>query len=435
MFVNAPLRRTLGSTTRSASSPSGSVQIGTANNGYSTIIAAQAAIDSVVSTSSYLVGRTTKSILQSGRVGDKFVDTMYATAYEENTPGTDWCSGVLLTGSSNPANRYGAHRRTMTVATWDGNLGITEIQWAKTPTSAVHAVNAAIVSNLQNRANVEARLKALDTNLDLAETFTGLPQTVRLVAERATQVVKAFVALRGRHYRRAADILGLRRNWGKHENQANVWLEMQYGWLPLLSDIFDGTEEVIKLVNHRNENPVRVVTRRLGSNLLLNAIPSSNSVYERLSAESSARATVEVKLRFAIADAFVAYMSQLRIQNPAYIAWTALPYSFVVDWMLPVGDMLSALNGPIGLKFHGGYMTTRAIGSVSTTGSLLKYPAATGSYVSRRGSTTARTRGLYMTRTSYSGFPYVLPYVAFPLGSDKRIANAIALIISTRKFR
>lgn len=431
MFVNAPRRSTLGTTTQSRSTPSAFVSIGSATTGYASPSAAQDAVEAVASYSSTVTGVTTKSILQSGRIGDKLVDTMYATSYEENSPGFDFASSAWHAGTSLP-NQWVGNRRSMTVATWDGIPGITEIQWSKTATTPYASLNQLIVSNLQNRARAEARLKALDTNLDLAETFTGMPQTVRLVAERATQVIRAFVALRGRHYQRAADILGLRRKWGEHHNQANVWLEMQYGWLPLLSDIFDGTEEIYKLVSHRNVNPVKVVTRRLGSNLFIYGTNPSNANWGSLRAEKSARATVEVKLRFAIADPFVAYMSQLRVNNPAYIAWTALPYSFVVDWMLPVGDMLSALNSHIGLKFHGGYVTTKAIGSVTLTGTqALRTGVTTINY---RGSSTARTRGLYMQRTSLSTWPYVLPYVTFPLGSDKRIANAIALIAASRKF-
>ena len=40
----------------------------------------------------------------------------------------------------------------------------------------------------------------------------------------------------------------------------------------------------------------------------------------------------------------------LSLDNPAVLAWEALPYSFVVDWFIPIGDYLNEtlnLSGPI----------------------------------------------------------------------------------------
>lgn len=42
-------------------------------------------------------------------------------------------------------------------------------------------------------------------------------------------------------------------------------------------------------------------------------------------------------------------LNGLGLLNPALLWWELLPYSFVVDWFLPVGDVLTSLTAGIGM--------------------------------------------------------------------------------------
>jgi hypothetical protein len=43
--------------------------------------------------------------------------------------------------------------------------------------------------------------------------------------------------------------------------------------------------------------------------------------------------------------------------NPLSIAWELLPWSFVVDWFIPVGNTLEAMTAGYGLNDNGGWIT------------------------------------------------------------------------------
>jgi hypothetical protein len=40
--------------------------------------------------------------------------------------------------------------------------------------------------------------------------------------------------------------------------------------------------------------------------------------------------------------------TSLGLTNPALVAWELVPFSFVVDWALPIGDWLSSLDAMLG---------------------------------------------------------------------------------------
>lgn len=52
-------------------------------------------------------------------------------------------------------------------------------------------------------------------------------------------------------------------------------------------------------------------------------------------------------------------LNQLGLANPISLAWDLMSYSFVVDWFVPVGPVLSALSARFGLKFVDGSISTR----------------------------------------------------------------------------
>jgi hypothetical protein len=52
--------------------------------------------------------------------------------------------------------------------------------------------------------------------------------------------------------------------------------------------------------------------------------------------------------------------NKLGFVNPAVIAWELVPFSFVVDWFVPVGNFLSQWTDFVGLSLQNGYTTKSA---------------------------------------------------------------------------
>jgi hypothetical protein len=123
-------------------------------------------------------------------------------------------------------------------------------------------------------------------------------------------------------------------------------------------------------------------------------------------------------------------MGQLGLTNPASMAWAALPYSFVVDWLLPVGTMLGALSAPVGLKFQTGYTTTRAWGDVEIRRTLLPQY---GTVEHNDGVSRVQHSAAMINREVHYTWPTVLPYVRFPFSNPTRLLNAAALLETSHR--
>jgi hypothetical protein len=46
----------------------------------------------------------------------------------------------------------------------------------------------------------------------------------------------------------------------------------------------------------------------------------------------------------------LAQLNGTGLLNPALLYWELMPYSFVVDWFIPVGDVLASLTAGLGLE-------------------------------------------------------------------------------------
>jgi len=69
--------------------------------------------------------------------------------------------------------------------------------------------------------------------------------------------------------------------------------------------------------------------------------------------------TAEVKcfIEATILDPGAFTREKFGLANPAVIAWEVVPWSFAVDWFIPIGDVLSAASATSGLKFSRGSLT------------------------------------------------------------------------------
>lgn len=141
---------------------------------------------------------------------------------------------------------------------------------------------------------------------------------------------------------------------------ANAWLEFRYGWLPFVSEVRNAVNTLMDVVDKPKNRIGTVRSRRSqffiqkGSSLMYQ--DGFNRCWCRYTADTrlSARAT----WLFKPLDSDLP--SRFGLVNPLEVAWELLPYSFVVDWFLPVGDYLSALDAPFLFQHQGGSLGQRA---------------------------------------------------------------------------
>lgn len=150
---------------------------------------------------------------------------------------------------------------------------------------------------------------------------------------------------------------GIRRAGTKDwKNVPGFYLEQVYGWAPLLSDVDGAMQQLAETLNRGNSPLVSAKGRASDSEDELLQITSMLQFGQLLGAGTRTK-RAEVGL-FAEAPSWVLQdYSSLGITNPFSIAWERVPYSHVLDWILPIGNWINTWDVGNYLTLKTGYTT------------------------------------------------------------------------------
>lgn len=180
-------------------------------------------------------------------------------------------------------------------------------------------------------------------------------QTLRMIGDTAITLAKAIRALKRRQFAEAAAALGVKSPKGGGmrrkgvDNLSSRWLELQYGWLPLLKDAEAGAQQLAHHLNYPQTMTFRASVRREQNRSWKNY---ANSVI-RLNAEQY---IFHRRSLIARISEPLTVPQLLGLKDPELVVWELLPFSFVADWFLPIGDWLAARA--LVSKLTGTFITT-----------------------------------------------------------------------------
>ncbi|DAD51312.1 maturation protein [ssRNA phage Gephyllon.4_22] len=222
----------------------------------------------------------------------------------------------------------------------------------------VFGVPNLVDGNTRNRLITECINKVADRKMELGNFLATGGKTASEIAHTLLRVLQAYRAARTGNARALGKALGLGTLSlsGTSKDAAKLWLEHRYGWLPLLSDLYDLSGVLKKGLG--DKAPILHATRNLSDRYPWN--PIGNQGYADMS--GMMLVNNRCKLWYVLDDITLFRLSQLELVNPLEIAWELLPYSFVIDWVLPIGNVLAAWTGTWGLSFLDGCITSRAEG-------------------------------------------------------------------------
>lgn len=250
---------------------------------------------------------------------------------------------------------------------------VTELNWAG-PTEYFYSEAAPDLTYdpVARDKAFKSLIKSIDIDThressNLAESTVQLKQVVRMIGNTATKLLTSYRALKRGDLRRATRALfgsrppRFRRNGylSASKSVAENWLELQYGWKPLLSDIAVSIDSLA-----REFHPLPRIARGVGNtssttevdilgpfNVSLasvNAFPAGKRVRVK-------QTRVEIGMRYTVSDSDRAVLAQTGFLSPVSLAWELIPFSFVVDWFYPIGPYLESLTTFDGMSFVDGY--------------------------------------------------------------------------------
>lgn len=204
---------------------------------------------------------------------------------------------------------------------------------------------------------------------------------------------------------------------GVIDSAEKAWLNALYGFLPLWLDFQGLCETAGKAL--REDGAHLTVQRNI---MKAGDLPSFSTAWYPggFTADGRYSYGAECKLHYRLHDAYAQYIAGLGLLNPFAVFWELTPYSFVVDWLLPIGTWLQAtLDSEVGVSFLSGYSNKK---------SFCDFTIESCWYAGHSGKIpNLRIRNVAQVRDPYYTSPFVGLYVKSPF-STSHAATAIALV-------
>lgn len=180
--------------------------------------------------------------------------------------------------------------------------------------------------------------KIKNAKLDLATDLAEISQTIGLISDMAVKLGTAFIQLKsGKLLDALKSIVPTNRG-----EVSNVFLAYRYGVAPLMGDIQGAAEQLAERVIGLPRTMVRAKKSRTFR---------SSVDYGHFTVTIDTKIDVKYKVSYGLnGSETIPVLSSLGFTSPANVAWELVPFSFVVDWFLPIGNFLGSLSALDGYK-------------------------------------------------------------------------------------
>lgn len=205
-------------------------------------------------------------------------------------------------------------------------------------------VSTILRTKLGNKVAAKIREHEFDLGVMLAEARPSF----QMIGNSARKIAAILLAIKHRDCRylppnmRKACQSKIWTDWTKDASE--LWLELEFGWRPLLMDAYDAGEAAAVILQPQKRG--RITTSAKVSTLVqpVGSLEGGNPYAESLPPGCTwgyyPNVCIESgRLQFDLVEQ-CEWSKSLGLDNPALIAWELIPYSFVIDWFLKVGDWL-----------------------------------------------------------------------------------------------
>jgi len=194
------------------------------------------------------------------------------------------------------------------------------------------------VADALAKAKTKALNKLSEGKAQFGVSVLEAKRTAGMVAANATTIIRGYKAWK--HGNGVQFLQDLYRD----RELAKRFLEFQYGWKPLMADIHAGVDLLNRgLIEESYEIEVKSAPR-------VNLDTGWQTRGDGFDTRWRCFGRAKVRIIASIRSSYTEYFNTLGFTNPAEIAWELVPFSFVVDWFVPVGSCLSALSASAGLN-------------------------------------------------------------------------------------
>lgn len=200
--------------------------------------------------------------------------------------------------------------------------------------------------------------------VNLAMFIGELDKSMGMMADKASRISSAAKDIRTGKFAKAARTLGVRKPKKAKRNKsfANNWLEFQYGWAPIVTDMAGILQHVHRgsrtlLVNARSRSTKTDRKISYLTSFQIEEAAAQHRLFVNWRHVQDRSVFEQVHLVFRPASGFWDQVSRLGFMDPATLAVDAVPLSFVLGWFVNICDLLSDMNRGLTLDYVTGSYT------------------------------------------------------------------------------
>lgn len=194
-----------------------------------------------------------------------------------------------------------------------------------------------------------------NAQMGMGENLAQASKTLEMVADRLTSVYnyatlnwQRELARRNRLRRRRVNFDPLKDGIKK---PGSWWLELHFGWEPLIKDIYTG----LKLLSEPQLPYYRATGRGSVTGTVDRSHPRDWRFGEVDISTIQANCLIQSNVRITSPNLLLA--NQMGVINPIGIAWELVPFSFAIDWFVPVGTFLNSYTDLAGVSLEKTFTT------------------------------------------------------------------------------
>jgi len=253
---------------------------------------------------------------------------------------------------------------------------------------------------------LDLRKKIESETVNLGTAMAEYRQTVSMFDKMGLGLVKTYKAIRGKLPRK-------HRKRFRLNDVPGAYLQYTYGISPLVQDTFEAYL-ALQLAGTRDIWRRAVVTKTSTKTLTSTANVGNRAV--KAIRTVSHRAIVYYQLDV---------NTPTTMGNPLEWAWELTPGSFILDWMVNIGDIINSLDAMRGVKALTGTLSTKTQSTATVGG----YP---GWEVVREATQTEDAFQRTLLNQSNIPLPSLIPQYQ-PSDSLKVLTNATAILLQLRR--
>lgn len=195
-----------------------------------------------------------------------------------------------------------------------------------------------------------------------------------LIAERAqtlgliTTIIKKIIAFKRNPLSFVKDYAG-----ALPKNVSDDTLAFLFGVKPLLNDVYSSVKALERLTDlqQKDSEIIRVGgTDTKHVETVTHYYGQTGGILRTHTLRMTETVKVNYTLEYKIVNGALAGLQRMGLLNPAEVLWEAMPWSFIVDWLWPIGSYINSLSSGAGLQWSGG---TRTITTRRTYQSKMEY--------------------------------------------------------------